>query len=84
MGGGAQNKLLCQMTADACQRKVVAGPVEATAIGNALVQAVAAGEIASIAEAREVVRRSFSPEEYRPRDAAAWQEAYGRFMKIVA
>jgi rhamnulokinase len=83
VGGGAQNTLLCQMTADACQRRVVAGPVEATAIGNALAQAVSAGEIASISEAREVVRRSFSPQEYHPRDSAAWQEAYGHFSRIA-
>src|SRR5262249_29701519 len=59
VGGGTQNRQLCQMTANACQRRVLAGPVEATAIGNALMQAVAAGEIGSIAQAREVVRTSF-------------------------
>ncbi|HEY2826023.1 MAG TPA: rhamnulokinase family protein [Pirellulales bacterium] len=83
VGGGAQNRQLCQMTADACQRRVVAGPVEATAIGNALIQAVAAGEIGSIAQAREVVRRSFPVEEYRPQSSAAWQDAYERFLKIA-
>jgi rhamnulokinase len=83
VGGGAQNRQLCQMTADACQRRVVAGPVEATAIGNALMQAVAAGEIGSIAQAREVVRRSFPVEEYQPQNTAAWQEAFGRFLAII-
>ncbi len=70
------------MTANACQRLVLAGPVEATAIGNALMQAVAGGDLASISEARELVRRSFLVEEYRPKSAAAWQEAYERFLAI--
>ena len=51
VGGGTQNRQLCQMAADACQRRVVAGPVEATAIGNLMMQAIAAGEVGSIAEA---------------------------------
>ena len=66
VGGGSQNGLLCQMTADACERPVLAGPMEATAIGNVLMQAIAAGEIADVAAAREVVRRSFEPVEYQP------------------
>jgi rhamnulokinase len=82
VGGGTQNRQLCQMTADACQRRVVAGPVEATAIGNALMQAVAASEIGSIAQAREIVRRSFQVEEYQLQNAAAWKEAYERFLAL--
>jgi rhamnulokinase len=62
---------------------VVAGPIEATATGNLMVQAVAAGDVGSIAEAREVVRRSFTVEEYEPRNTAAWDDAYGRFLKAV-
>ena len=58
VGGGTQNRQLCQMAADACNRRVVAGPVEATAIGNVMMQAVAAGDVAAIAEAREVIRRA--------------------------
>ncbi len=84
VGGGTQNRQLCQMAADACQRRVVAGPVEATAIGNVMMQAVAAGAVGSIAEAREVVRRSFSVEEYTPRDSAAWDAAYERYGHILA
>ncbi|HEY2881040.1 MAG TPA: rhamnulokinase family protein [Pirellulales bacterium] len=83
VGGGTQNRLLCQMTADACKRRVVAGPVEATAIGNLMMQAIAAGEIGSIAEAREVVRRSFPVEEYEPQNSAAWDEAFGRLQKVL-
>jgi rhamnulokinase len=83
VGGGTQNRQLCQMTADACNRRVVAGPVEATAIGNVMMQAIAAGEVSSIAQAREIVRQSFPVEEYQPRDSAAWDEAYARFVKIA-
>ncbi len=82
VGGGTQNRQLCQMAADACQRRVVAGPIEATAIGNILVQAIASGAIGSIAEAREIVRGSFSVETYEPRDVQPWDEAYGRFMQV--
>jgi len=83
VGGGSQNRQLCQMTADACQRRVVAGPVEATAIGNALMQAIAAAEISSIAQAREIVRRSFQVEEYTPQNGSLWKEVYARFLKLA-
>ncbi|HXT57358.1 MAG TPA: FGGY-family carbohydrate kinase, partial [Pirellulales bacterium] len=82
VGGGAHNRQLCQATADACQRRVAAGPVEATAIGNCMLQALAGGAVGSIAEARELVRRSFPVEEYEPKNAAAWEEAYGRFLPL--
>ena len=71
VGGGAKNALLCQMAADACNRRVVAGPVEATAIGNLVMQAVALGAIGSIAQAREVIRASFDVQEYRPQPAGS-------------
>jgi rhamnulokinase len=83
VGGGTQNRLLCQAAADASGRSVVAGPVEATAIGNIMVQAVADGAVASIAEAREVVRQSFDVEEYEPQNTAAWDDAYPRFLKVI-
>ena len=82
VGGGTKNRQLCQAAADACGRRVVAGPVEATAIGNIMMQAVAAGDVASIAEAREVIRNSFEVQEYEPRNTAAWDEGYGKFLKI--
>ena len=82
VGGGTKNRQLCQFAADACGRRVVAGPVEATAIGNLMMQAVAAGDVASIAEAREVIRRSFPVDEYEPTNTAAWDDAYARFLKI--
>jgi len=83
VGGGAQNRLLCQMTADACDRRVVAGPMEATAIGNVMMQALASGDVTSIADAREVIRDSFAVEEYLPRQPASWDEAFARFQKLV-
>jgi rhamnulokinase len=83
VGGGAQNQLLNQMTADACGRRVVAGPVEATAIGNILVQAMAVGAIKSLDEARAVVRNSFDVKTYEPRETKKWDEAYERFRGIV-
>ena len=83
VGGGTQNRLLCQMAADACNCRVVAGPVEATAIGNIMMQAVSAGDLRSIAEAREVIRHSFEVEEYTPQNPAAWDDAYARFEKLA-
>lgn len=83
VGGGSRNALLCQFTADACDRPVLAGPVEATAIGNVLVQMLAMGELASMSDAREVVRRSFPITEYQPREPVRWMEAYERFTRLV-
>ncbi|MBM3188492.1 MAG: rhamnulokinase [Chloroflexi bacterium] len=82
VGGGCQNELLCQLAADATQRPVVAGPVEATAAGNVLMQALARGRIASLAEGREIVRRSFEMVTYEPAPSAGWDEAYARFLRI--
>jgi rhamnulokinase len=84
VGGGSQNELLCQLTADCCGRAVVAGPVEATAIGNVLVQAVGLGVLGSLAEAREVVRRSFEVKRYEPRGDDRWQGHYERFLGLLA
>ena len=83
VGGGTQNKLLCQMTADACQRQVVAGPMEATATGNLLVQLIANGAVASVAEARQVVTNSFTVDTYTPDASYDWSEAAERFSGIL-
>ncbi len=83
VGGGTKNALLCQFTADACGRPVHAGPVEATAIGNILMQAIGCGRLGSIAELRAVVARSFPVTIYEPRDTAAWADAAGRFAALV-
>lgn len=77
IGGGSQNTLLCQFTADATGRAVIAGPVEATAVGNVLMQALALGELRTISDVRDVVRASFEPVTYTPGSAGAWDEAAG-------
>jgi rhamnulokinase len=83
VGGGTRNTLLCQFTADACARPVHAGPVEATAAGNILLQAMGRGRITSLADARAIVARSFPVTVYEPRDAAAWSAAADRFAELV-
>jgi rhamnulokinase len=83
VGGGARNELLCRWTADASGLPVLVGPEEATEIGNLLVQAIALGELGSLAEAREVVRRSFEPTVIEPSDAAEWREARDRFAQVA-
>ena len=76
IGGGSKNGLLDQLTADATGRPVVAGPAEATSIGNILMQALALGHVASLEEGRELVRRSFEVATYEPGETAGWDEAY--------
>ncbi|MCE5259253.1 MAG: rhamnulokinase [Chloroflexi bacterium] len=83
VGGGCQNQLLCQLAADATRRTVIAGPVEATAAGNLIMQAISCGHIGSLAEGREVVRRSFEVTTYEPRSSAGWNEAYARFAELL-
>ena len=70
------------MTADACGRPVIAGPIEATGIGNILVQAMATGDVNSLADARAIVRASFDVKRYEPRDAAKWDEGYEKFLSV--
>jgi sugar (pentulose or hexulose) kinase len=83
VGGGSQNELLNQMTADACARPVVAGPVEATAVGNMLVTAMATGDVKSLEEVREIVRRSFEVKRYEPREKQRWDDAFERYRKVL-
>jgi rhamnulokinase len=73
VGGGSQNRLLCQLTADACERPVVAGPVEATALGNVMLQAIATGELGNVSQGRLALGASVSLERYEPRPAGAWR-----------
>ena len=83
VGGGSQNEVMCQYAADATGTRVVAGPVEATALGNILLQAMAMGRISSGAELREVVRRSFEPTTYEPSsDRDAWAEAAAKLAAV--
>ncbi len=83
IGGGTQNRLLNQLTADATNRSVVTGPIEATAIGNVLMQAVALGHLKSLDEARAVVRHSFKPETYAPHASSEWDAAYQKLEKLM-
>ena len=83
IGGGTQNRLLNQLTADVTNRKVITGPIEATAIGNILVQALAQGHISSVDEVRKVARQSFTPEVYLPNPSTKWDSAYKRFNNYI-
>jgi rhamnulokinase len=83
VGGGSKNQLLNQFTADASGRRVIAGPAEATATGNILLQALALGHIGSLEEGREVVRRSFETTVYEPGERGRWDEAYGWLMSVA-
>lgn len=83
VGGGARNRLLCQWTADTTGLLVLAGPEEATLVGNLVAQAMALGELDSLGDAREVVRASFEPTPYEPAQQPEWEQAYARFETIV-
>jgi rhamnulokinase len=82
VGGGSRNELLNQFTADACERPVIAGPTEATVLGNLLMQVRASGELASLTEMRDVIRQSSDLIEYAPRDTEVWDDAHARFEKL--
>jgi rhamnulokinase len=82
VGGGSRSAILNQFTADACQRPVITGPVEATAMGNLLVQVRASGELSSLAEMREVIRKSSDVATCRPGKPAAWEDASARFANL--
>ena len=84
VGGGIQNRLLCQFTASATDRPVVAGPLEATAIGNLMLQLIGLGQMNSLTEIRQVVRHSFAPVVYEPEQTAAWDAAYNRFRSLLS
>ena len=83
IGGGSKNALLNQFTADSLGIPVMAGPAEATAMGNLLLQARAAGCVGSLQEMRSIVARSISAETFIPQQERIWDEAYGRFCRIV-
>ncbi|MBV7273963.1 rhamnulokinase [Clostridium sp. PL3] len=81
VGGGIQSKLLCQMTADACNCKVTAGPVEATVFGNIVLQLIAQGAIDALEEAKKIVAKSPDIRRYSPQNTSLWNEAYERFKE---
>lgn len=83
IGGGTQNKLLCQFTANATGLEVIAGPAEGTAAGNLLMQAFSLGYLKSLEEIRMVVNNSFSFNTYYPVNTGQWEQAYARFLKFI-
>ena len=83
VGGGSQNTLLCQFTANACRRPVVAGPAEATALGNLMMQALARGFLPDLGAARAVASASGKQTNYEPQDGEAWDDAYSRFRRLL-
>ncbi|WP_405132096.1 rhamnulokinase family protein [Paenibacillus sp. FSL H8-0317] len=84
VGGGIQNRLLCQWTANSIGKPVWAGPAEGSAIGNMAVQWMASGAFKEIWEARKAIRDSFPVTTYEPQDKSIWEDAYGRFLRVTA
>ncbi len=82
VGGGSKNGLLCQMTADALDRTVIAGPDEATAAGNVLTQALGCGDVDNLAQIRQMVAASWEPKEYHSNHTPAWDDAYQKFLAL--
>ncbi len=83
IGGGARNALLNQLTANVTGRVVLAGPVEATALGNIAVQMLATGAVTSLPEARDIIRHSFPVEQFVPAESDTWSQRYRRFRDVV-
>lgn len=83
VGGGVKDRLLCQMTADACGRDVSAGPIEATVLGNVAVQLMACGDIKSLDEARHIISKSEKVVRYLPKETGIWSNSYSNFKKII-
>ncbi len=83
VGGGIKDKMICQFTANATKRKVSTGPVEATSIGNVVVQAMAMGAIKDLKEGRQIVKNSFDITVYEPQDGDAWDKAYEEWKRII-
>ena len=84
VGGGSQNRLLNRFTANACTRTVIAGPVEAAALGNIVLQLIAAGQLPDLASGRTVIANSFELERFEPTNTEVWTEAYERFLVIIS
>lgn len=83
VGGGIKDTMVCRFTASATGKTVLAGPVEATSTGNALMQLMALGKIGSLTEGRKIVKNSFPIKTYQPEDAESWNQAYEAYKKIV-
>ncbi|NLO45684.1 MAG: rhamnulokinase, partial [Clostridiales bacterium] len=83
IGGGVKDTLLCGMTASSCERAVMAGPIEATVFGNISVGLLASGAVKSIAQAREIVKKSDTIKEYTPGNTEEWRKAYEKFLCVT-
>lgn len=83
LGGGTKDRLLCQMTASAAGRRVVAGPIEATALGNIIIQLTALGALENIEAGRRMIASTEPLEEYLPKDKAVWDEAFQRYKRLL-
>lgn len=83
IGGGTKDGLLCQMTANSCDRTVKAGPIEATVMGNVAVQLMSNGSVENIGQARKIVADSSELKTFEPKDTDKWAEAYKDFLKVV-
>jgi len=82
IGGGAKSALLCQMTADACKRQVVAGPVEATVYGNVAVQLITRGAIENVTKAREIIKKAEDITNYFAKDQNNWDIAMKHYKRV--
>lgn len=83
IGGGTKDGLLCQMTANSCDRTVKAGPIEATVMGNVAVQLMSNGSVENIGQARKIIAESSELKTFEPKDTDKWAEAYEDFLKVV-
>lgn len=83
VGGGTKDRLLCQMAADACNTTVVAGPIEATALGNVAAQLIASGDIKDMWQAREIIRNSEATKTFSPKSPVEWDEAYKKYINVI-
>ncbi|GAG88999.1 unnamed protein product, partial [marine sediment metagenome] len=83
VGGGARNKMLCQFAANACNLPVVAGPYEATSLGNIIMQMIALGDISSLEEGRSLIRSSFPIETFEPESQDVWEQHYQNFLDVA-
>ena len=83
VGGGIQSKLLCQLTANVCGRRVIAGPVEATVLGNLVLQLIATGEVKGLQEARNLIAKSQEIKIYEPKDSEEWNKIYDEFLELI-
>lgn len=84
VGGGARDRFLCQLTSNILGKPVLAGPYEATALGNALAQLIGIGVIDSLKQGREIIRHSFPPDQYLPDHSPEWESQYQKFLKVTA